>query len=446
MEGPLLGKEYLFEERTTCLIGRAADCEMQLPNDPEHRGVSRHHCVLDVNPPHVRIRDFGSRNGTFVNGVKIGQRAAGPEDRTIREESTEHDLRDNDEVRVGRTVFRVLIRSGAATDLAGTRAEQGDGRSCDKEMDNPADVVERLLATAPPEAPGLESLHGYEVKRLLGHGGMASVFLLRHRESGEEMALKIMRPRGDVPSDACQRFLREAETTRALCHPNVVALRQVGYCAETFFLGLEYCNRGTVADRIERRGKMPARDALAITFQALAALEYAHSVQLPVVQLAAGGRTVAQGLVHRDIKPNNLFLHHAGGVTQVKVGDYGLAKAFDAAGLSGFTRTGATAGTPWFMPRQQLVNFKYARPEVDIWSLAASLYFMLTGKPPRVFPEGCDWWRQVLETRPIAIRKREPSVPARLAAVIDRALVDQPAIVFQSAPEFREALQAASLS
>ena len=66
--------EFVFDERSTCLIGRGEDCSPRLPNDEHHRSVSRHHCMLDINPPDVRIRDFGSRNGTYVNGVKIGQR------------------------------------------------------------------------------------------------------------------------------------------------------------------------------------------------------------------------------------------------------------------------------------------------------------------------------------------------------------------------------------
>ena len=75
-----------------------------------------------------------------------------------------------------------------------------------------------------------------------------------------------------------------------------------------------------------------------------------------------------------------------------KVGDYGLSKAFDLAGLSGQTCTGAVAGTPAFLPRQQVINFKYARPEVDVWAAAAFLYYLLTVRPPREFPPGMDPW------------------------------------------------------
>ncbi|MGD1700683.1 FHA domain-containing protein [Dapis sp. BLCC M229] len=75
-EGSIKGQQFIFEERTTCVIGRSHDCYPQLPNDQAHRTISRYHCLLDINPPDIRVRDFGSKNGTYVNGQKIGQRPA----------------------------------------------------------------------------------------------------------------------------------------------------------------------------------------------------------------------------------------------------------------------------------------------------------------------------------------------------------------------------------
>jgi serine/threonine-protein kinase len=126
-----------------------------------------------------------------------------------------------------------------------------------------------------------------------------------------------------------------------------------------------------------------------------------------------------------------------------KISDYGLGKAFDTAGLSGHTRTGATAGKPWFMPRQQVINFKYAGAEVDVWAAAACLYNMLTGATPRDFPSGKDVWQAVLELEPVPIRRRDSSIPLRLAEVIDKALIDRPAILFKTAAELKKALLAA---
>lgn len=111
--GKLRGREFVFGDRTTCTVGRAGDCYLQLPDD--YRTVSRHHCVLEIDPPEVRVRDIGSRNGTFVNGVKIGQRAGrqDPEE-AARMRWPERPLHEGDEVRVGDTALRVDVLAPAA--------------------------------------------------------------------------------------------------------------------------------------------------------------------------------------------------------------------------------------------------------------------------------------------------------------------------------------------
>jgi serine/threonine protein kinase len=188
---------------------------------------------------------------------------------------------------------------------------------------------------------------------------------------------------------------------------------------------------------------MSPDNAVRLTLQALAGLDYAHQVALANVKLADGDPSKGRGLVHRDIKPHNLFPARSGEKYSAKIGDYGLAKAFDLAGLSGLTATGAVAGTPMFMPRQQLLEYKYAKPDVDVWAMAASLYYMLTLQPPRDFGKGHDPWQVVLQTKAVPIRQRVPAIPARLAAVIDKALIDEPEIGFKSAAEFRAALKEA---
>jgi serine/threonine-protein kinase len=105
------------------------------------------------------------------------------------------------------------------------------------------------------------------------------------------------------------------------------------------------------------------------------------------------------------------------------------------------TQTGVAAGTPAFMPRQQVLNFKYSKPEVDVWAAAASLYFLLTGVTPRDFVPGRDAWRTIWETDPVSIRKRGVPVPPRLSEIIDEALVDRPEIKFKEVAQFRAALE-----
>ncbi len=109
-EGDLQGLEYIFAERTTCIIGRAQDCQIKIPDDEQHRSISRYHCLLDINPPNIRVRDFGSKNGTYLNGEKIGQRQ---KDQTPEEAAgitfPEHDLKAGDIIKVGKAIFQVSI-------------------------------------------------------------------------------------------------------------------------------------------------------------------------------------------------------------------------------------------------------------------------------------------------------------------------------------------------
>jgi serine/threonine-protein kinase len=496
-QGPLRGQEFIFAERTTCIMGRADDCHPRLPNDEDHRTISRHHCLLDINPPDIRIRDFGSRNGTFVNGKKIGQRG---KDQTPAQGAAirfpEHDLEDGDRIELGDTVFQVGIifpvlcaecweeiateqqaeclvapsyylcpkhRPGQ-TRTAGqpgpaprrprrcphcskdVSAEIGDHRLgemlCAACRADPQHLMSNLLDQARSGSEELAAIRGYTLEKELGRGGMGVVFLARHEPSGERLALKMMLPGVAVQEQAKERFLREVENTRALTHPHVVQLRQAGCSQGLFFFTLEYCAGGSVDRLVQRRGgKLPLAEAGPILLQALDGLDYAHTAEVPFMTRNDGTVGRGRGLVHRDLSPHNLFLSGSGASQRVKIGDYGLAKAFDFAGLSGYTRTGVSAGKPTFMPRQQVINFKYARPEVDVWALAATFYYLLTGVPPRDFPEGQDCWQVVLQSDAVPLQRRDPSIPPKLAAVIDQALIDKPAIPFPSAAEFKRALE-----
>jgi eukaryotic-like serine/threonine-protein kinase len=107
--GSLEGKQFVFEEPTECVVGRAADCKIPLPQDWEHMNVSRHHCAFAIDPPMVWVRDLASHNGTFVNGDNIGQASRRRSSEQTPREGVAYELNNGDEVRVGSTVFRVGI-------------------------------------------------------------------------------------------------------------------------------------------------------------------------------------------------------------------------------------------------------------------------------------------------------------------------------------------------
>ena len=115
VRGSAEGQEYIFDDHSWCLVGRGNDCDLRLPKDFEHADISRHHCLLEIDLPSVRVRDLGSRNGTYVNGLKIGQRSAAaiaPE--FDLSDFAAHELRDRDEIQVGHTVFRIEMADAQA--------------------------------------------------------------------------------------------------------------------------------------------------------------------------------------------------------------------------------------------------------------------------------------------------------------------------------------------
>ncbi len=438
-EGNLKGQEYIFDERTTCIIGRAADCNPQLPDDQQHNTISRYHCLLDINPPLIRVRDFGSLNGTYVNGIKIGQRQANqtPEE-AAKQKFPEHDLYSGDEIQLGNTVFQVSIE--VATEAGKITP---DAVTISIQEPESEEIIPRLVQQANAGDPNLAAIQDYTIVKLLGKGGFGAVYLVRHNQTGELVALKTMLPQVVASQSAVTMFLRETENTRALQHPNVVKLLDSGHFYGTFFFTIEYCNGGSVIDLIQERGrKLSIDEAVPIILQVLDGLTYAHSAEIPYVKLRDSSFGKGRGLIHRDLKPANIFLVNVNGSRIAKIGDYGLGKAFDIAGLSGQTLTGTKGGTPCFLPRQQVINFKYAKPEVDIWATCASLYYMITGDMPRNFNNE-DPFLTVLKYPAVPIRQRDNSIPTRLAEVIDLALIDNPEITFKNAADFKQALLSA---
>lgn len=489
--GHLAGQRFTYAERTTCIVGRAAGCDLRIPAEgtDQKRTVSRHHCLLDINPPDIRIRDFGSRNGTYINGELIGKRAPDKSpDEASRSDCPLRDLRDGDEVRLGKTRFRVEIHipvyciqcseeieipeDGAGASAAITCQACGHvirpariapprqcsrcGRVVTDEVGSrqgeyvcalcradPFHIMDQMLQSASRGDRQLVAIDGYEVLREIGRGGMGAVYLARHRTTGRELAMKILLPQVAAAQNAIERFLREAAFSRALEHPNIVRLFDSGCNRGTFFLTMEYCNGGSVDKLLRTIGRrMTPAEAVPIILQVLDALDFAHGAEIKV-KTKKGKDLKSRGLVHRDMKPANILLARTPSGLTAKIGDYGLAKAFDLAGLSGHTCAGTVGGTAQFMPRQQVLRFKFAKPEVDVWATAASLYGMLTAKYPRRFPKDEDPWQVVLETNPVPIRQRAPQVPEKLARVIDEALIDNPEIRIKSARELKERLEEA---
>jgi serine/threonine protein kinase len=216
-----------------------------------------------------------------------------------------------------------------------------------------------------------------------------------------------MLSRAQAEPRAIDHFKREMKVIAGLQHSNIVRFLDSGSDQGTFFFVMEYCDGGSLADVAKARGgTIPPDVLMPWALQALEGLAAAHK----------------EGFVHRDIKPQNILIHQ----DIAKISDFGLAKNFQKAGLSGMSITGQYAGTPVFMPPEQITNFKYVKPVSDVWSFAASLYQLLTGKFPYRFDPKRDPIDIILNENPVPLRDRMPGLQKEIAAIIDKSLLRNP--------------------
>lgn len=413
-QGSAKGKTFTFAAHDTFLLGRHPECHVTLPED---LSVSRHHFILEVCPPQACVRDLGSRNGTYVNGRKCGGRKEGetPEEGAKRK-YPEITLKHGDRIQVGDTALEVSIQQ--AQKPAGPPPLPPSPGLDDL---NPKQLADLLLKAAKAgKAPWLD-IPGYIIEKELGRGGFGAVFRARRESDGMVVAIKVLLPRVAVQPTEIDKFLREMSVTAQLRHPNIVKLFDQGHCEGIPWFIMEYCDGGSVWDLMQQHGgKLPLKIAQPIMLGALEGLAHAHQ----------------SGFVHRDLKPANILLDRG----TARISDFGLAKNFQQAGFSGLSLTGGFAGTPYYMPREQLINFKYVKPVSDVWSIAATFYNMLTGCFPYPFNEKRDPIDVILNEEIVPLRERDGSLPKALCAVMDQSLATRPQQRFVAAKELLEDL------
>jgi serine/threonine-protein kinase len=269
------------------------------------------------------------------------------------------------------------------------------------------------------------TIGSYALEGKIGAGGMGVVYLARHRGTGQRVALKVIVPESAASQAALQRFLREADVLRKLNHPRIVKFLELGLAGGQFYFAMEYVQTVDVNQVLSGRPEASRVKALCgVACQVLEALHYAHALSV----------------VHRDIKPSNILVAQEGRRLRTRLADFGLAKNFQDAGLSGMTCEGQTLGTLAFMAPEQIMRARDARPAADLYSVAATLYFLLARRYPFDLDLDKDPLLTVLEESPAPLAQVLPGVSAHLASVIHRGLAKDPQQRFPSAEAMRQAL------
>jgi uncharacterized RDD family membrane protein YckC/predicted Ser/Thr protein kinase len=266
--------------------------------------------------------------------------------------------------------------------------------------------------------PG-EQFGAYQIIRLLGCGGMGEVFEAEHGPSGRRVALKVMSRALASEADR-KRFLREGRLAASVSHPNAVYIYGSEEIQGTPVIAMELVAGGTLKDRIKRSGPFPIAEAVEAALHIIDGLEAAHTA----------------GVLHRDIKPANCFVATDGAV---KVGDFGLSISTLARGESLLTASGSVIGTPAYASPEQLRGEELTVAS-DIYSVGATLFHLLTGRPPHETTDFVKLITEVLDKAPPAPDKLRPEIPAGLAKVLMRCLAKDRAARFPSYAALREAL------
>ncbi|HEY7233401.1 MAG TPA: protein kinase [Gemmatimonadaceae bacterium] len=263
----------------------------------------------------------------------------------------------------------------------------------------------------------------YAIEREIARGGMATVYLARDRRHARYVAVKVMRAEvAAAVGGGAERFLEEIRVTASLQHPHILPLFDSGSGDGLLWYVMPYVEGETLRSRLMRDGRLPIDESVRIAREVADALDHAH----------------ARGIVHRDVKPENILLR--GG--HALVSDFGIALALETAGGDRLTRTGLTLGTPQYMAPEQASGERALDARVDVYALGAVVHEMLTGEPPFAAPSRQVMFQRILAEPPTAVAERRPEVPPSLDAAVRRALAKRPGDRFPSAAAFATSLGA----
>jgi len=382
--GPDKGRTFVLTLGETLRVGRGQATPTRL-NDPH---VSRVHCELQVEAGGVTVVDAGSAGGTFVNGKRMSQQR----------------LQPGDVIQIGTTQLQLHSDDAAEhTTLAGPLPKP------------------RPAAAAPP----LDKLTGqtvshYEVGPVLARGQTGFVFQARDTKDDRTVAFKVLQPEFSKDEDEMQRFVRAMKTMLPLRHPNLVALYNAGKTGPYCWIAMEYVEGESLTQVIQRigiAGMLDWQHALRVAVHVGRALDFAQQHQI----------------IHRNIAPPNILVRTEDKVA--KLGDLMLAKALEGTMAQQITRPGELIGDVQYMSPERTRGTADVDGRSDIYGLGATVYALLTGRPPFAGGTLTETILKIRQAEPEKPRKFAMSIPSLFEGVVLKMLAKRPEDRFQTAAE-----------
>jgi serine/threonine protein kinase len=383
--GPDQGRCFDLEEGQTLVLGRGEKTDTRL-KDPQ---VSRTHCQVEVKGGKARVVDSGSRAGTVVNGKKVDR----------------HSLKPGDVIQVGSTQlqFRPASTAEASTlvvDAGGERRPAKKGQ------------LGELVG---------QSLGHFDIEAMLARGQSGMVFKARDNRENRPVALKVLWPEFMTNEEEMQRFVRAMKTVLPLRHPNLVMLHGAGKTGGYCWMAMEYVEGESLTQVIQRigaAGMLDWRNALRVAVHIGRALEVAEQHQI----------------LHRNIKPSNILVRKTDQLT--KLGDLMLAKALEGTLAEQITRQGELIGDIAYMsPERTRGNAGVVDCRSDLYSLGATVYALLTGRPPFEGDSLPQTIQRIRQADPVKPKKYQLAIPDSFEGTVLKMLAKRPDDRYQGAKD-----------
>jgi len=477
IDGPETGRICTFTQPDVFMIGRAKEAHMCIKDDPY---ISRRQCLIEISPPQCLITNLSEKNPTLVNNetfdtvtlrdgdiVEVGysrfqvsiaddvfsrkvicescsremELMPDEEEMPLCPECLYQSMMKSDEIPVEEML---QITCACGRDL--TLEANSDGRA--RELDGTVQYAcDKCLPFSGPEAG--HNFEDYRIIKKLGKGGMGSVYLVFHPPTCRILVLKLITNLTNLPM--IKRFQREIYLLKRLNHGNLIRYVESSLGKDEPYLLMSYASEGNLNRQMNKQGPFSIHEAVNIVTDVLDGLVYIHD----------------QGIVHRDIKPENILLHKTDDTLSAQITDFGIAKKFTEAGGTILTNSNFTMGSPFFMPPEQIVNFKTVREPGDVFATGVTLYYMITGKLPISYPSPWEARNFIIENdiesrnyntvikkmgfsgNPclamliqdlIPVQDRLSDIPDALAKVVDKSIQKDVSNRYQSASEFRSDL------